>query len=289
MTLLDDAPAATEVEPMAPGVYDMPPEEYHARPELSSSGMRKLLHPGCPAMFRWEQLGHAEEKDEFDFGNVAHKLVLGEGEQVEVLKFDSYRTNDSKAGKLKAYAEGKVPILEKDYAKAKAMAAEVRKHPEARLLLDDGKPEQSLFWHDAATGEPLRARIDWLRHRRSTRLVLADYKTTTKVDPRSLAKTIYENGYHQQAALYREAAMALGLGGRDTVSTLIFQSKTAPFLVHVVQLPESDLQLGSARNRAAIRLYRECMESGEWPAYPGVSRIEIPGWGRTHDELEYLL
>lgn len=288
MTLLDDAPAPTKVEPMAPGVYDMPAEDYHARPELSSSGMRKLLSPSCPALFRWEQLAPPEPKDEFDFGHVAHKLVLGEGEQIEVLSFDSYRTADARAAKLHAYAVGRVPILEKEYAKAKAMAAEVRKHPIAGLLLSSGKPEQSLFWRDPSTGQEMKARVDWLRRENGKRLKMVDYKTIIKVDLDSIARAIAEFGYHQQGATYREGAIVLGLGGRDTVVNIIFQMKTAPFLVRVVQIPEMDLRLGEARNRRAIALYRKCLETGHWPGYEETSYVDLPAWARTRDELEYM-
>lgn len=290
MTLIDiEAPAIPDVEITGPGVYDMPAEQYHARPELSSSGMRALLAPSCPALFRWEQLNPAEPRDEFDFGHVAHKLVLGEGEQIEILDFDSYRTADARTAKLQAYRDGKVPILEREFLKAKAMALEVRKHPIAKWLLTGGKPEQSLFWKDALTGTDMRARVDWLRDpREGRRLKLIDYKTITKVDPDTIRRAIADRGYHQQGATYREACMALGLGGPDTVVNLIFQAKTAPFLVHVVQLTPYDLTLGAARNRRAIEIYRECVETGYWPGYDEVSHIEQPAWAQTQDELEYM-
>jgi hypothetical protein len=624
VTLLDEteaeAPEIPRVQITGPGVYDMPAEQYHARPELSSSGMRALLPPGCPAKFHWDQLNPPEPKDEFDFGHVAHKLVLGEGEQIEVLDFDSFRTADARAAKIQAYREGKIPILEREFLKAKAMALEVRKHPKARGLFAYGKPEQSLFWRDAATGVDMRARVDWLREpREGRRLKIVDYKglaldtpiptpdgwttmgelkvgdrvfdssgrvcsvtakseihqrrcyrmrfddgssvicddehlwltssgplgirrppvvgvhtteqvratlrqhgqhhhrvqvagaldlpdaalpidpyvlgcwlgdgsaasgrvtsgdpeifdliracgyevgpdtprskkaptgtvyglrpqlralgilghkavpslylraskaqrlallqglmdtdgswngqrhqavftstdkalamavhelacslgqrgvlhtanhtgfgltvvaykvtftpidglnpfrlprkadrvhvpsdlfskrrvivavdeipavptqcitvdspdstylctesmipthnTITRVDPESIRRAIADHAYHQQGATYREAAIALGIGGDDTAVILIFQEKTAPFLVHVVQLNEFDLRLGSARNREAIRIYRECTESGDWPGYPEISRIELPAWAQNNDRLDYM-
>jgi hypothetical protein len=40
---------------MEPGIYEMSADEYHARPELSSSGARKLLPPHTPAQFAYER------------------------------------------------------------------------------------------------------------------------------------------------------------------------------------------------------------------------------------------
>lgn len=290
MTLLDEteAPQIPLVEITGPGVYDMPAEQYRARKELSSSGMRQILAT-CPAKFHWDQLNPPEPKDDFDFGHVAHKLVLGEGEQIEILGFDNFRTADARAAKLQAYRDGKIPILEREFLKAKAMALEVRKHPDARSLFEHGKPEQSLFWRDAATGTEMKARVDWLGESRvNRRLKIVDYKTARAVDPESVRRAIAEHAYHQQGATYKEAAMALGLGGEDTVVLLVLQEKEAPFLVHVVQLTSFDLSLGAARNRAAIRIYRECVESGEWPGYAGISHIEQPAWASARDQLEYL-
>jgi hypothetical protein len=284
-----EAPEAPLVEITGPGVYDMPADQYHRRPELSSSGMRALLPPGCPAKFHWDQLNPPEPKDDFDFGHVAHKLVLGEGEQIEVLDFDSYRTADARAAKLQAYAAGLIPILEREFLKAKAMALEVHKHPVAKALLQKGgKPEQSLFWRDAATGIEMKARIDWLDPREGRRLKVVDYKTAARVDEESIRRAIAEYGYHQQGATYDEACQALGFGDGGTVVNLIFQEKALPFLVHVVQLTPYDLQLGAARNRAAIRIYRECVKSGEWPAYPEVSYVEMSAWAQNRDREWYM-
>lgn len=289
MTLIDEDAPPTVVEPLAPGVYDMPFEHYLARPELSSTGMRALLPPSCPAQFHWDRLNPVPPKKEWDFGQVAHKLVLGVGHEIEVLDFDDFRTTKARDAKKDAYEQGKIPILEKDHRYALAMAAEVRKHPVARLLLRDGKPEQSLFWRDRSTGTEMKARVDWLgEQREGRRLKVVDYKSAARVDAESIRRAIAEHGYHQQGATYREAGIALGRGDEDTVVCLIFQSKTPPFFVHVVQLTPVDLQLGAARNRRAIQIYRECLESGEWPAYPEVSHIEMPAWAQINDQLEYL-
>ena len=57
--------------------------DYHAdRSSLSCSGAKLLLR--SPAKFQW-RLDHPVVKDVFDFGTVAHTLVLGEGADIAVL------------------------------------------------------------------------------------------------------------------------------------------------------------------------------------------------------------
>ncbi len=70
-------PPATVVD--GPGVYDLPADEYHARPELSQTGAKKLLPPSCPAHFKQWQTDGGETKPAWEKGKAAHKLVLGAG------------------------------------------------------------------------------------------------------------------------------------------------------------------------------------------------------------------
>jgi hypothetical protein len=290
----EDAPAVPEVEVTGPGVYgDMPFEQYLARPELSSTDLLKLVED-CPAMFKWDKANPAPPKKEFDFGSVAHKLILGEGKQVKVLKdsrgapFEDMRSGAAREAKERAYANGQIPILQKDYAHATAMAWQVQHHPIAAGLLTEGKPEQSAFWKDPRTQVDMRCRFDWLRERRDPRLIIVDYKTTSKgLGSFALERTIYEHGYHQRMAHYRDGAIVLGLGDETTVINLIFQMTKPPYLVHVVQFTPEMIKLGRARNAAAVDTYLECTASGYWPAYDDVANVALPGWAEARD-MEYL-
>lgn len=297
MTLIDEeveAPEVPLVEVAGPGVYgDMSFEQYLARPELSSTDLLQLVEE-CPAMFRWNKANPMPPKKEFDFGSVAHKLILGEGKQIEVLKdakgrgFDDFRTGAAREAKQAAYGEGKIPILEKDYAYAQAMAWQVQHHPLAAALLTDGRPEQSAFWKDPRTHVGMRCRFDWLRETRDARMVLPDYKTTSKgLDLLSLERAIYEHGYHQRLAHYRDGAIVLGLGDETTVISVIFQMTKPPFLVRVVQFTPEMIKLGRARNRAAVDTYLECTAANDWPAYPDIAHVALPGWAENRDQ-EYL-
>jgi len=290
MSAPESTPAAASPTPLPPGVYDqLPSESYHADPALSASGMKTLLDPGCPALYRYERDHPQPPKATFDFGHAAHRLVLGDGAKLRVLDYDNWLTKAAKEAKADAYAEGAVPLLTKDMDKARAMAAAVHAHPLADALFRGGRPEVSLFFKDPASGVSLRARLDWLDDQRKGRAIMTDYKTIgTGVDLEHIERAIYEFGYQVSGVQYEAAAQALGLAGDDAVTTLVFQSKDPPFLVRVVQLPFDAIKVGRAKRRAAINLFKECSDSGLWPGYEDVAYAGLPPWAQAREEMEYL-
>jgi len=276
-----------------PGVYDLPAEEYHADPveggSLSSSGARKLLAPSCPALFRYEQDNRPTPTADMNLGSAAHKVVLGAGADLVLIEADNYRTKAAKEQRDQAHADGLIPLLPHEHAVVTAMAKALREHPTAAALLGrrEGKPEQSLFWQDDRTKVWRRALIDFLPTPKPGRMLLADYKTCPNADRESIAKSVHQFGYHQQAAWYCDGVKALGLAA-DAVMLLVFQEKTPPYLVTVVELDVVAMDIGAARNRQAIDLYRQCTESGRWPGYADdVIRIPLPAWAEAR-QLEAI-
>lgn len=277
-----------------PGVYDDIPEAlYHRDPvpggSLSSSGARKLLAPSCPALFRYEQEHKQPHKVVFDFGRAAHEEVLGVGSGIEVIDAPDYRKQDAQKARDAAYADGKTPLLPKDYKVVKAMAAELKRHPIAGALFQPGAglAEQSLFWKDPTTGVICRARFDWLPTQvKGKRLVIGDYKTCRSAAPAEIAKAVHEHGYHQQDDFYRRGARELGIGDKNTSFVFIFQQKTAPYLVTVVELDDEARRIGKERNDVALKTYKRCMETGVWPGFTDdIKMLSLPVWAeRQHDE-----
>lgn len=274
-----------------PGVYDIPEDEYHRDPvpdgSLSSTGARKLLAPSAPAKFRYDLDNPGPSgKREFDFGHVAHKLVLGRGGDVAVLDFENYKTKKAQDEKKAAYAAGEIPILVGEHEKAEEMAAAVRAHPIASALFTDGKPEQSVFARDKQTGVMLRARIDWLKDEplEDGRLLLVDYKTTRDADPDAIAKAVRQHGYHQQDPWYSDLVCLAGLAERPAF-VFVFQEKEPPYLITVVELDAAAKFWGDVLNRHAINVYRRCMETGRWPGYADdVVPVALPSWAERDYE-----
>jgi hypothetical protein len=286
MTAVDEQIIVTE-----PGIYDMPNDVYHADPvpegSLSSSGARKLLAPSCPALFHYEATHRRKPSKAFDFGHAAHQKVLGTGPELVVVDADSYRTRAAQTARDEAYAAGAVPLLPGEYAQVEAMAAALRAHPIANALFNPerGRAEQSLFWVDPISGVWLRARLDWLPHSSPGRMIVADYKTTVSAEPSSIERSMHTYGYHQQADWYENGVLSLGIA-EDVAFVFVFQEKTAPYLVTVVEPDADSLMWARVLNQKAIDTYRNCKEAGHWPGYADeVVLASLPGWATKQYEI----
>lgn len=278
-----------------PGVYTIPDERYHADPvpgrSLSCSGAKRLLPPSCPAVFRHEQLHGRPNRSTFDFGHAAHKLVLGVGAPLAVIAADDWRTKAAQQARAEAYAVGAVPLLDREHQVVTEMAAALRRDPLAAALLDPelGQAEQSLFTRDPNTGVMLRSRLDWLpQPDASGRVTLVDYKTALSAEPGAITRAVASYGYHQQHAWYVDIVRALGLA-EDVAFRFVFQEKTAPYLVTVVELDDEAVAIGRVLNRTAIDLYADCVKRDRWPGYAeGVELISLPPWATYEHDLDVI-
>lgn len=282
--------------PAADGLHRHVPEaEYHAdRGSLSVSGAKLLLPPSCPAKFHEVMTNGQKSKKEWDFGHVAHRIVLGKGAEFKVLdpavhglKADGTpadkptATGSWKTAAADARERGLIPIHIDDHAKAVAMAAKVHEHQIAGQLFRDGDAEVSLYCTDPETGVRLRGRVDWFELNGD----IDDYKTSTTANPDELHHKFYKLSYFMQAAWYIDLAIAAG-ASTDPTFRFVVQEKEPPFEVVVVRYDADDIEEGRRRNREAIRLYVECMQSGHWPGYADDAEvvIHLPGYAFPHPQ-----
>lgn len=298
MTAVAEPVELTEIT--EPGVYDLPAEVYHrdivVGGSLSASGTKLLLPPSCPAKFQWNRKHGQGSKKTFDFGAAAHREVLGAGSDVVVIAGtgkdeNAWRTNDDKAAVEAVRAEGKTPITPRDADTVADMAAALREHPVAAALLspDYIDAEQVLVWLDDDAGIWCRAMLDGLPRRTAIRVgerfIIVDYKSTKSADPRSLAKSFAEYGYHRQDAWYVDGVRALGLD-EDPTFVFVCQEKDPPYLVAAVQLNDEARSIGARENRLARHLFRRCMETDTWPGYgDAVLSLGLPAWMVAQHEI----
>lgn len=263
-------------------VRDLDEATYHAdRASLSVSGAKVLLR--SPALFRYQQ-DNPVHKDVFDFGSAAHQLVLGVGAGIAVIPATSRAKADQeahKAAKEQARAEGKIPVTTEDYERVQAMADQLSSHTLAMRLLSEGEAEVSAYALDKATGVMRRGRFDWLHPN-----LLVDYKSCLSADPKDLAGrygVVRKWGYDAQAAWYTD--LARDLGHPAAAFAFIFQEKTAPYQVTVAYVDDADLYDARAANQHALERFRDCTESGLWPAYvPHDSAVRLSLTQQTYEQ-----
>jgi hypothetical protein len=261
-------------------VEGMPFPEYLAVEALSASSARKLLPPSCPALFRQEQLT-PYTSDRMDLGKVAHAVIL-EGLSVDDTALEvpgDWRTKDAKARLEEASERGLIPLHSKDFQAVAGMVASIRANRLASALFDGGQPEVSMFWQDQRTGISRKGRLDMLAQpRKSGRRIIPDLKTAASAEPVEWAKSAANLGYGMQAAAYEDAVKILGIDDEPQVLFVVVETR-APYLVSVIELDETAMDIARNLNNRACAIYAECTETGVWSGYGDqVHLATMPAW-----------
>jgi hypothetical protein len=268
-----------------PGIYlGMSDTEYHARPELSSTGARRILD--SPARFKWEQQNPTTSRA-FDIGHAVHAKILGVGAPI-VAYPDEHLTpsgNPSTKAATVAWedeqrAAGLTIVSTADLTLVDAMTEAVLAHQGARRYLEQpGAPEASLFATDPDTGVRVRARFDYLPDLfENPDPATVDIKTTVgSASTRGFGRDAAKHGYPIQDAFYTDA-LEWVTGSRPPMVFVVVEKRPPHFVaVHtfddVTRIVGRDL---AARARA---LYAECAAKDDWPAYgDDVLTTQIPSW-----------
>jgi len=252
-----------------PGIYDgISNAAYHADPALGSTSL-KTLATKTPAHYQHD-LTHPKFSDAFTLGTAVHSVILEDDiAGIVVVTADNWLTKAAKEHRAVALAEGKQPLLGKEFDQVMAMRDAVFNHPKAAELFNGHKAEQSVFWDEG--GQMFKCRPDaWGPG------LLVDLKTTVDASPSTFGKTAHSFGYHQSAAHYIDGVKAAT--GEEMPFRFVLVEKSAPYLVSVVELDFEAIDYGRQLNDRAKRIYRECVESGNWPGYPATEPISLPNY-----------
>lgn len=270
----------------ASGCYTMSADQYHAdpcpEPSLSSSIARLLLdaaplhayhaHPRLGA-------GPRRESDAFDLGTACHAYVLEGAEAFTVVQATDWRSKAAQAARTDARATGKVALLEGQWERVKAMRKALLQqlaqfddggpHP----LGAGGQPELTLVWQER--GVWCRARPDWLH---ADRLCVDDLKTRGETaSPEAFCGALYREGYDVQAAFYLRGVRSVF--GTDAIFRFVVVEHEPPYAVSVVGLDPMALDFANRKVDRALTIWRECLDTGEWPGYPTTTCwAEAPAW-----------
>lgn len=264
-------------------VYGLPEADYHApKDELSSTGAKLILE--SPAKFKHQILdGNRVHRAGFDLGTAVHTKVLGVGE-----RFVTYPEEHlTKSGNVSTKAEtvtwateqraaGRIILTPAEASMTDAMSEAVLAHPLAKKLFErDGHPEVSVF--DEYLDVKRRGRFDFLPNEGG---IAVDLKTAVDASPAGFERATARFGYHIQRGHYLDILKRLG---REVDMLFVTVEKTAPYLVAVHQCNEQFADMGETEALEALDIYRECMESGEWPGYPETVNVMQPPMYSIYD------
>jgi exodeoxyribonuclease VIII len=258
---------------MAEVITGLPSAEYHARPEISKSGLD--LVNLSPAHYWASRTTPRTETPAMRFGTAAHARILEPDTFAERYIIGpegiDRRTKEGKAAwaAFELEAEERIVIKAEEAALLEAMAESVWAHPMARQLLNDGQAETSLF--SELDGVAVKCRPDWW-----TSGAIMDLKTTERARPDLFAKSVAAYRYHVQAAFYSDIAATV-----DERPRFLFVAveKAPPFAVAVVELDDDAMAAGRAVYRRDLANYAACLALNHWPAYAStVETITLPRW-----------
>lgn len=265
---------------------NMDETEYHARPELSSTGARILLD--SPARFQYWQIHPQPRKAAFDLGTATHSKILGVGagviEYPEEHLTPSGNVSTSKATVAwvdEQRANGLLPITSADARKVDAMAEAVLAEPAARRILEhiQGREVSIITEID---GVPVRARFDLYDGVNG-----ADLKTCRDASPRGFNKSVASYGYAVQARWYEDAHEQETGRLLEGPFKFIAVESAAPYLVGVYDLDYVWRDVAATLVRRARERWLECTTTGIWPGY-GEATLTAPSWAVFESEDEEI-
>ena len=262
-------------------VTGMPMDGYLKADEVGSSSLKKILD--SPADFKTALEQRVETKS-MALGTAIHTAILEPHELLNrylLQNLDWGPKNKLPGSRLwrelkeTAVEMNRIPLPYEDVLIISRIKQAALKHKALQEILAGGVAELTGF------AKGYKARTDWI----TSDDFIWDLKTTSKpVDDASLEKTIFNYGYHFQAAhhswVMREAGIDVkGFGW-------IFVSTGTPYPhIRLKRATPELLEAGMIDHKYAMELYERSKEINEWPGYPDeIEEINLPHYAERDYE-----
>lgn len=274
-----------------PGLYShLSSADYHRHdlcdgPSISSTGLKTIISKGAMAFHRfWD--GNPNRKvpkvtKEMLFGRAFHAAILEMKDFRKTFIMQPATYPDPKTGKAKPWSgnatwckewtekaldDGLTILTADEVSQIRGMAKELAAHPLVRNGALNGLIEHALIYRDEETGIWIKTRPDVIP---TSDLSIVDLKSIADISDKGISKAIGDYGMGQQGALVGEACKAV-LDQEMTSFSLCFSQKEEPHEARIHTMIGEDLELGHRANRAALRTFARCLETGIWPGLGGI-------------------
>jgi hypothetical protein len=182
----------------------------------------------------------------------------------------------TKAGKESFFiteqeAAGRTILRKKEYNEVYKMSVEASSHSVwNKIDVEKGSAEYSIYWDAGIYNTRLRARPDFFNDS-----LIIDLKTTDSI--LSFSKSIYNYGYHRQAAMQIDGLHQID--GKKRFFAFFVIEKKAPYLTACFTLDEESIQQGRKEYLEGASIYSECLKFDSWPGYEEKFQlITLPKW-----------
>lgn len=186
--------------------------------------------------------------------------------------------------KAKANETGRTLLEPDDAVTAFKVNEAVLANPLAAGILGaDGPTEQAIVWQDQETGLNLKERRDKVLSSCGT---IFDVKSSyDNIKPSVFSRTVYNQGYHRNAAWYVAGDRAFT--GETHAYVFIAVSK-ANLEVAFYELDDAALELGAMENRRALDRLHACLDSGQWlaPHERQITKLALPNYAFQQSQWE---
>lgn len=184
-----------------------------------------------------------------------------------------------------AHTQGKTLLTADQYAVLLRMNEAIHLNPEFKILTAAGQPE--VTFRTQGKHFAVQVRPDWLNEEGCSLTdgypYILDLKTIDKLpcdEPDRLSWKIADFGYHRQAFLYPEVVANVLKFPADVPRPrffFAFVEKQEPFDSVVVELSDTDIEIGQREVTDSLTKLRHCYETGVWKSpRKGVSKLTLP-------------
>ncbi len=285
-----DAPAMPALGPH-PG---MPEAEYRAAPGANKSFLDNLSI--SPALAYWRRRHPDPATAAMNLGSALHCLVLEPdafSSRYVPSAHDSFQSNAAKAWRDSVESAGLTVLRTKssdpiadpsEWDRVHAMAAAVKAHPTASILLDPAsvQTELPIFWIDQFCPEYRRLCKGKLDAWNDAHKVIVDLKKVPVEGAMQsvFSRKIHDYRYHVQAAFYTDG-MREASGDWPRAFIFVVIEDAPPYQIGIYTLPREWIEQGRRQYIRDLAVLSACMDSGEWPAYPpDIRELAMPSYAK---------
>jgi hypothetical protein len=264
-----------------PALRDIPWDEYLALDRMNPSTLKGGLVDGQVSMkhMQWGIANPKPDTPAMRLGRATHTAILEPERFRDTVCVYDERRGTNKYKEFQANHEGMEILKTAEYGNMIGMAQAIAGDTQAMAMIEGCQPEITI----CATDHDIKCkgRMDLYRPG-----LIPDLKTTGQISPRQFGRTAMDFGYLISQGLYRRW-VGLETGKKPKVSIISVESK-GPYDVIVYPIDENLLDMGEAKGVALLKLYKQCMESGDWPGLAGgeLMPLEYPVFGLPENELE---